>query len=136
MPALLRKFRRSVHRKVRQLPLSTDYWQAANFVQSVAAEGGGDREEAIWEGLQSAFQQQWADNSKRVVILAGDAPGHQGTWPRLVSELKAFVARGNSQVHALVTSPRDAGRDTHAQFATIADLGKGECSAIDANCYL
>lgn len=56
---------------VREIPLGFDFWQASNFVQGVRAEGGGDRAEAVRDGLRSAFQQSWRRKSKRVVVLAG-----------------------------------------------------------------
>lgn len=116
---------------VQQLPLAHDFWHASNFVQTVSADGGGDRPEAVRDGLQAAFQQHWRPNSKRVVILAGDAPAHQESWRNLQSEVRAFASKPNSYVHAMVTSPSDAGRDTHEQFSRIAELGKGECLALD-----
>ncbi|MFO1077264.1 MAG: FHA domain-containing protein [Planctomycetota bacterium] len=112
---------------VRQMPLGRDYWHAANFVQDVQADGGGDRPEAVRDGLRAAFGQNWAPGSKRVVILAGDAPAHDREWQRLLREVKDFAAGGNSFVHTLVTSPRDAGVDTHEQFEQIAKAGGGEC---------
>ena len=112
---------------VRQLPLSQDFWHASNFVQCVTAEGGGDRPEAVREGLQAAFGQNWRRASRRVVILAGDAPPHANSWRKLLRDVRAFSRQKDSHVHTLVTSPRDAGRDTHERFGRIAKGGNGEC---------
>lgn len=112
---------------VRDIPLGLDFWQASNFVQGVRAEGGGDRPEAVRDGLRTAFQQHWRHKSKRVVVLAGDAPAHQSEWRRLMREVRAFTNRGNSYVHTLVTTPHDAGKDTLDQFKKIARAGRGHC---------
>lgn len=116
---------------VREVPLGHDFWQASNFVQGVAAEGGGNRPEAVYDGLQAAFRQSWRRDSKRVVVLAGDAPAHRRDRGVLMSEVAEFVARGNTFVHTLVTSPRDAGPDTHELFRSIAQAGNGECLPLE-----
>jgi len=109
-----------------QLPLGNDFWHASNFVQSVTADGGGDGPEAVRDALRAAFRENWRPSSKRVVVLAGDAPAHQSDWKRLISEVKSFAAHENSHVHTLVTSPRDAVAGTVKQFTRIARAGKGE----------
>ncbi|MCA8951260.1 MAG: FHA domain-containing protein [Planctomycetes bacterium] len=118
---------------VRQIPLGLDFWQASNFVQNVQADGGGDRPEAVRDGLRAAFTQDWGATSRRVVVLAGDAPPHQRDRSDLGELVRGFASRGNSFVYALVTSPRDAGEDTHEEFRRIAQLGKGECLPLDSH---
>ena len=117
---------------VRQVPLGLDYWRATNFVQFVTAEGGGDRPEDVRAGLRAAYQQAWRNDSRRVVVLAGDAPPHATDLSRLLGETRAFAANGRSFVHTLVTSPQEAGADTRDAFADIAAAGKGICQGIDA----
>jgi hypothetical protein len=117
---------------VREVPLGLDPWRTSNFVQSVTAEGGGDRAEDVRAGLRAAFAQKWRTGARRVVVLAGDAPPHESDRLRLVQEVRAFAADGRSFVHALVTSPDRAGDDTHRAFTEIAKAGKGTCEGIDA----
>ena len=116
---------------VQQVSLGTDFWRACNFVQFVAADGGGDRPEDVRAGLAAAFQQQWRKNARRVVVLAGDAPPHPNDWQRLLSEVRGFVADGRSFVHTIVTSPDIAGEDTHERFGEIARAGKGTCTSLE-----
>jgi len=111
----------------RQVPLGLDFWRAANFVQVVTAEGGGDRPEEVRAGLLAAFEQEWQPNARRVVILAGDAPPHGETQDKLLREVRAFAQNGRSYVHTLVTSPGSAGADTQRSFAEIAKAGHGAC---------
>lgn len=117
---------------VRQMPLGLDYWRAANFVQFITAEGGGDRPEDVRAGLRAAFQQSWRNDARRVVVLAGDAPPHATDMSRVLSETRAFVANGRSFVHTLVTSPQEAGADTREAFTEIAQAGKGICQGMDS----
>lgn len=112
---------------VRQMPLGPDFWRAANFVQSVQAEGGGDRPEDVFAGLHGAFLQDWQPTARRVVILAGDAPAHEADQQKLLREVRDFARNGRSFVHTLVTSPASAGADTQQGFAEIAKAGKGDC---------
>ncbi|HEU4417816.1 MAG TPA: hypothetical protein VFT55_02700 [Planctomycetota bacterium] len=118
---------------VQQVSLGIDFWRACNFVQFVAAEGGGDRPEDVRAGLGAAFQQQWRPNARRVVVLAGDAPPHNNDWQNLLSEVRRFVAGGRSFVHTIVTSPDTAGEDTHERFGEIAKAGKGTCTSLEAH---
>ena len=115
---------------VRQVPLGLDPWRAANFMQFVSAEGGGDRPEDVRAGLQAAFSQPWRSGARRVVVLAGDAPPHPHDQQRLLADVKAFVRDGRSFVHTLVTSPEQAGEDTHTVFRAIAEAGNGSCEGL------
>ena len=114
----------------REVPLGLDYWQAVNFVQEVMAEGGGDRPEAVREGLDAAFGQPWHASARRVIVLAGDAPPHEQEIAGLLRKIKAFSKDGRSFVHTLVTSPELAGDDTRDIFERIADAGRGHCVPI------
>ncbi|MCU0862453.1 MAG: VWA domain-containing protein [Planctomycetes bacterium] len=116
---------------VRQMPLGIDPWRALNFMQHVTAEGGGDRPEDVRAGLQGAFAQHWRPGARRVVVLAGDAPPHEADLQSLLGEVRAFAGNGRSFVHTLVTSPDQAGADTHEAFEGIADAGKGTCQRLD-----
>jgi hypothetical protein len=112
---------------VRQVPLGRDFWRATNFVQFVSAEGGGDRPEDVLAGLEAAFGQAWQSSARRVVILAGDAPGHLRDRQQVLRAVRGFAANGRSFVHTLVVGPETAGDDTQRQFAEIAEAGRGAC---------
>ncbi len=112
---------------VRSLPLGNDYWRAANFVQSVAADGGGDRPEAVLLGLQTAFAMNFLPGARRIVVLAGDAPPHERDVGTLLTAVRQFAKDGRGTVHTLVTASETAGKDTQQYFQQIAAAGRGEC---------
>lgn len=112
---------------VRSLPLGTDYWRAANFVQSVSADGGGDRPEAVRQGLQTAFAMDFQPGARRVVVLAGDAPAHERDVAEMLAAVRRFAKDGLGTVHTLVTASETAGKDTQQHFQQIAQAGRGEC---------
>lgn len=118
---------------VRQVPLGLDPWLATNFMQHVTAEGGGDRPEDVRAGLQVALAQPWRPGARRVIVLAGDAPPHARDQQRLLGEVRAFTRDGKSFVHTLVTSPDQAGADTHDAFAAIAAAGNGTSQRLDGS---
>lgn len=112
---------------IRQLPLAGDVWRAVNFVQGLAAGGGGDRPEAVRDGLEAAFAQPWQAGTRRVVVLVGDAPPHERDQVPLLAAVRKFARDPQSRVHALVVQPELAGKDTQESFAAIAKAGRGEC---------
>lgn len=116
---------------VRQVPLDLDYWRASNFVQFVVAEGGGDRPEDVRAGLNAAFAQHWRPSTRRVVVLAGDAPAHSDDLDKMLFEVRKFAKNRRSFVHTLITSPERAGDDTKKQFQQIAKAGGGTCEPIE-----
>ena len=60
------------------------------FLDGIVAEGGGDWEEAVKDGLETAMRQlKWRSDAKRVIILVGSSPPHEQDVPtirRLVTE--------------------------------------------------
>jgi len=116
---------------VRQVPLDLDYWRATNFVQFVVAEGGGDKPEDVRAGLRAAFTQKWRPNTRRVVVLAGDAPTHAEDLKSMLTEVREFANNRRSFVHTLITNPELAGMDTERQFKKIAKAGRGTCEPME-----
>jgi hypothetical protein len=48
------------------------------FLDGIVAEGGGDWEEAVKEGLEAAMRQlKWRPDAKKVIIIVGSSPPHQ-----------------------------------------------------------
>lgn len=111
---------------VRSLPLGDDFWRARNFMQTVEAGGGGDRPEAVLEGLQAAFAQGWQPGARRVVILAGDAPAHPDSEAELQRSVQRFCRDRRSSVHAVITGNRQQ-VDVQQSFARVAKWGGGLC---------
>jgi hypothetical protein len=120
------------HYTVRTLPLDQDFWRACNWMQGVTASGGGDRPEAVGEGLAAAFGQPWRKGARRVVVLAGDAPPHAATEPKLQRAVQSFARGQGSFLHTVVTSDGGAPQpDVQAAFAQLAARGGGLCVRAD-----
>lgn len=108
----------------RSLPLGRDYFAAVNFAFAAQAAGGGDKPEAVLAGLRAAFAQDYAPDSCRVVVLAGDAPPHPRDLPPLFQAVQRFTAGGKATIHTLLTD-QDPQSDAGAAFAEIASRGGG-----------
>lgn len=58
------------------LPVTTDFTRLENSLQSITLVSGGDESEAYLRALDETTRITWRENSKRVVILFGDAIPH------------------------------------------------------------
>ncbi|MSR75470.1 MAG: VWA domain-containing protein [Planctomycetes bacterium] len=114
-------------------------WTAVHFLEGVKPDGGGDSPEAVLEGLKTALQRlEWNSNSKRVILLVGDAPPHDEDLAAIHTLVSSYAAR--TTVHTLVTphgglsSRAGANPRTIETFASIAKAGKGVSKLLaDAN---
>jgi hypothetical protein len=124
----------------RTIPVTNDVYRVMNFMHTIRASGGGDIEEAVLDGLKTATSQRWLPDSRRVVVLIGDAPPHAADEPKLRSAVRAF-ANADSTVHAipLLTGFSSETRrktpkfdsETQRTFASIAKDGKGQCVLLE-----
>jgi len=114
-----------------------------NFLRQINAEGGGDYQEAIDEGLRIAIQEMnWRPKAKKIIVLIGDAPPHTEKVQECTRQVVTFHRQMNGMVSALDTSV-DTFKPS-AQFAAeynatdrvlpdfrlIADLGGGEAARL------
>lgn len=113
---------------VRTLPLGGDYYAAINFMQTIEANGGGDAPEAVLAGLLAATEQSFRKGSKRVIVLAGDAPPHPREARRTLERARQFATTPGSAVHTLMTGGTQG--DAATSFERIADAGRGHCLPI------
>lgn len=61
----------------RTYPLTSDLKKMEKAINGLAATGGGDGPEAVYDGVQAACKEMpWRKHSCRFVILVGDAPPH------------------------------------------------------------
>ncbi len=118
----------------RSVPLARDLYRSINFMKTVEAGGGGDRPEAVYDGLKAATEQRWRTGARRVVVLVGDAPAHEETDRDIDRLLRRFTRDGHSFVHAIMTSPGVMGGidpKTRRSFERIAKIGKGICLPVE-----
>ena len=114
----------------RAVPLDRDLYRSLAFLQTVDADGGGDRPEAILEALEVAMTQSWNRRARRVVVVIGDAPAHRETEGELERRVRRFCQDGNGYVHAIITSSDLGGqpeRDVLRSFQRLARAGRGTC---------
>lgn len=76
----------------------------SRFLKQLRAEGGGDMQEAVYEGMLVATQKSgWRLAAKKVIVLIGDAPPHKDTFKRLLAVNREF-ASSHGQISTLDVS--------------------------------
>jgi len=127
----------------RSHPLSHGTISLNNFLRQINAEGGGDYQEAIDEGLKVAIQEMnWRPKAKKIIVLMGDAPPHTETIKECTDRVVMFRRQMNGMVSALDTTPDtfkpsaqfaaeyNASDRVMPDFRMIADLGGGEAARL------
>ena len=65
------------------------------FLDGIVAEGGGDWEEAVKDGLETAMRQlKWRSDAKKVIILVGSSPPHERDVPTIRRLVEDWRNRG------------------------------------------
>ncbi len=107
---------------VRGLPLTNELDAVIRFLDTVAADGGGDEPEAVHAGLQwSIAENEFRRQARKIILLFGDAPPHQEHRTRCLQLASDFRRTGGvmSSVTCRNQLPLEA-------FAELAQLGGGE----------
>lgn len=107
--------------------LDDSVYRAVAFLDTLRAEGGGDIEEAVHSGVAEAVHcARWREGAVKMIVVIGDAAGHDEDDRELRSLLRSFVRR-QGQVHAIFTpsSYFDPGDEHAAFFTRLARDGKG-----------
>ena len=116
----------------RKADLTDNRYDIHNFLLDLTADGGGDFPEAVQEGLRVAIQElSWRPESRRVLILVGDAPPHQEDENAAQSLVRGFARDRQAALSVLYTggsgllaqSERDAA--TRAVFERLVRTGGG-----------
>lgn len=123
---------------VRVEPFTHDYYKILIFVEGVHAAGGGDIPEAVHEGLRVATRKlRWRKGAKRVILLFGDAPPHDGDLQKCRTAASWFKRHGGV-IHTIFTEEgaREdaldaADRKTVNAYRTIARYGGGTFNFLD-----
>ena len=65
------------------------------FLAGIVAEGGGDYEEAVKDGLEAAMEKlKWRSDAKKVIIIVGSSPPHQRDVPAIRKLVDEWHGRG------------------------------------------
>lgn len=134
--------------KVQPLTFSTAKLQ--RFVANTEAKGGGSLHEAIDAAIDTAIESAgWRVESKKVIILIGDAPAHEKNFAELIAKIRRFAASG-AQVSTLDVSlesnpalveasvGRPVNRNLYREepmfhYRAIADAGNGVAATMDGD---
>ena len=74
---------------VKWTDLTFNVKKVQTFLDGIVAEGGGDWEEAVKDGLECAMRQlKWRGDAKKVIILVGSSPPH----PQDVAAIHKLIA--------------------------------------------
>jgi hypothetical protein len=121
------------------------------FVAGLRADGGGDYEEGVKQGIEAAIDElSWRKTAKRILILIGGTPPHRADTAALLQLARDFRAKGGSigaidvtkRLHeeyeradwvahgsqgTFTTTPMPGFyRETTDAYATLSDEGGGE----------
>ena len=141
---------------VRWSDLTFNGKKVQTFLGGIVAEGGGDYEEAVKDGVETAIRQlKWRPDAKKVIILVGSSPPHENDVPALRKLVDEWRARGgvvsaidvSELLHAeherklyrwlhgeelqQVTPLPDFYKQVQASFSDIAQEGGGQMIAMD-----
>ncbi len=108
---------------VKGLPLTRNLDQVQLFLNEVTAGGGGDEPESVEQGLRWSIEEnQFLPNTRKVILLFGDAPPHEASMDQII-KLSAGFRQRQGGVISTVTC-RSPNR-LHS-FEQIAQYGGGE----------
>lgn len=81
----------------RTAELSRNPAKVKDFLAGLKAAGGGDWEDGVKEGLESAIGElAWAPGAKKVIVLVGSSPPHDEDIPAVLSLVANFKAGGGA----------------------------------------
>lgn len=108
---------------VKGLPLTNDMKLIKSFLDDISAGGGGDRPEAVHEGLRWPLQNNMFEpKAHKVILLFGDAPPHKNQLKTCLELASDF----NTKHNGLVSTVTCRQRERLAEFVKIAEEGGGE----------
>ncbi len=80
---------------VRWSDLTFNGKKVRTFLDGIVAEGGGDWEEAVKDGVETAIRQlKWRADAKKVIIVVGSSPPHPQDVPALKHLIETWRAQG------------------------------------------
>jgi len=119
-------------------PLTINVKGLQSFLNGIEAKEGGDLEEAVEEGLRVAAQEmQWRKNSKKIIILVGDAPPHKADVSKALKVVQEFRDKGGFVSAIDATHEANDEKFSHfdsssimGEFTRIAEIGHGEATSL------
>jgi len=118
----------------KSFPLTHKTQQLEGFLQDMDPVGGGDHAEAVTDGLRAAINEfNWGRDSKKIILLVGDAPPHPEDMQQARELVEKFRTRMNGMVATLDTSSQNMrlpgqgpAQGVLPEFKELAEIGGGE----------
>ncbi len=112
-------------------PLTTDVKVLQKFLEPAKAYGGGDRPEAVFQGLEAATKMVWRKNARKVIILVGDAPPHhENDGLKKVNDLCKKWSDERKGIICAIDANTAPGSIPMREFTALAKAGAGEATLI------
>ncbi|MBU4055075.1 MAG: VWA domain-containing protein [Proteobacteria bacterium] len=87
-------------------PLTYGVESLKDFLSKVEVKGGGDRREAVADGIKTAISDmEWNRKAKKFILVIGDAPPHKEDVEEAVKMIMEFREKNNGQVCVLEIRP-------------------------------
>lgn len=125
-----------------------------DFLEGIDPKGGGDRAEAVYQGLEDAVNKmEWNEKSKKFILVIGDAPPHQEDMAAALELIEAFRRDMGGTVAVLDTRGPEYDRtmlpsggqklssehysysadseDVMDEFSMMAQAGRGESARLE-----
>lgn len=101
-----------------------DAERLTQVLNMLEAGGGGDRPEAVWDGVYALYGLQWRPQAERLAFLVGDSPPHVTDCP--CSLTAARVIESLTLMRVRLDAHSIAGQqDTAASFRSLAESTNG-----------
>ena len=121
------------------LPLTHVTQKIESFLRGIDPVGGGDWEEAVDAAFKVAVNElDWNRNSKKIILLIGDAPPHRQDVAATEALVEKFRNQMGGTVSALDTAAQSLkapdGRTSRAvleEFTRLAQIGGGESARLE-----
>jgi len=94
---------------------------------TLRADGGGDRAEAVWDGLVSASKLGWRETADRMVFLIGDSPPHVDDCPCGSTGGTVVESLGRARLYAISIAGYV---DTTEAFRSVAEPLGGNVTVV------
>jgi Mg-chelatase subunit ChlD len=115
-------------------PLTHKTQQLQQFLQGIEPVGGGDREEAMDEGVRVAVNElKWDKGSKKIILIIGDAPPHKQDMQKTLDLITKFRTQMGGMAATLDTSVQrnnlsatTVSLSVLPEFRQLAEAGGGE----------
>lgn len=108
---------------VKGQPLTDNLGQIVTFLEGTNAKGGGDKPEAVEEGLRWAIENnRFRRGARKVILLFGDAPPHQDQNVAC----RKWASDFRHQQRGVISTVTCRSQEKLEEFEAIARIGGGE----------